>query len=62
MFGTDTGQPEFHVAATARGRLSLDRALTAGVADRLWNTAQAEWLASRVLNENLCRVYGLEKP
>lgn len=62
MFGTDTGQPEFHVASTARGRLALDRALTAGVADRLWTTSQAEWLASRVLNENLCRVYGLEKP
>lgn len=62
MFGTDTGQPEFHVAATANGRLLLDRALSAGVADRLWTTAQAEWLARRVLNENLCRVYGLEAP
>ncbi|WP_435526848.1 amidohydrolase family protein [Microbacterium aurantiacum] len=62
MFGTDTGQPEFHVSATARGRLLLDRALTAGVADRLWTTTQAEWLAGRVLNENLCQVYGLEAP
>jgi predicted TIM-barrel fold metal-dependent hydrolase len=62
MFGTDTGQPEFHVSATARGRLLLDRALSSGVSDRLWTTTQAEWLAGRVLNENLCRVYGLEAP
>ncbi len=60
MFGTDTGQPEFHVASVARGRLLLDRALASGVADRLWTTTQADWLARRVLNENLCRVYGLE--
>ncbi|MFJ2551902.1 amidohydrolase family protein [Microbacterium sp. NPDC087591] len=60
MFGTDTGQPEFHVASVARGRLLLDRALASGVADRLWTTTQAEWLARRVLNENLTRVYGLE--
>lgn len=60
MFGTDTGQPEFHVASVARGRLLLDRVLGSGVADRLWTTTQAEWLAGRVMNGNLCRVYGLE--
>lgn len=60
MFGTDTGQPEFHVASVARGRLLLDRVLNSGVADRLWTTTQAEWLAGRVMNGNLCRVYGLE--
>lgn len=62
LFGTDTGQPEFHVAATERARLLLDRALTAGVTDRLWTVGQAEWLAQRVLRDNLCDLYGLELP
>jgi Predicted metal-dependent hydrolase of the TIM-barrel fold len=62
MFGTDTAQPEFQVSATVRGKSVLDRVLAAGTADRLWTHAQAEWLAGRVLNENLCRVYGLELP
>lgn len=61
MFGTDTGQPEFHVASAERGRLLLDRALESGVADRIWTTTQAEWLARRVMNENVRSVYGHER-
>jgi predicted TIM-barrel fold metal-dependent hydrolase len=60
LFGTDTGQPEFHVAATERSRLLLDRVLTSGVTDRLWTVSQAEWLAHRVFHENLAAIYRLD--
>lgn len=59
MFGTDTGQPEFHVAATSRSRRALDGALDDGVRDGLWTLSQAEHLARRVLHQNLCDVYGV---
>lgn len=62
IFGTDTGQPEFHVPATDRTRLLLDRALESGVADRIWTHDQASWLAERVLHQNLCDVYGVSLP
>ncbi|WP_127572349.1 amidohydrolase family protein [Georgenia faecalis] len=59
MFGTDTGSPEIHVAATRRARLSLDGVLHSGVTDGLWTPRQATWLAERVLHQNLCDVYGI---
>ncbi len=62
IFGTDTGQPEFHVAGTVRARSHLDFALHSGVSERLWTIGQAEWLARRVLSENLCEVYEVELP
>jgi|GEM_PF-2074191 len=62
IFGTDTGQPEFHVSGTVRARRHLDFALHSGVSEGLWTISQAEWLARRVLAENLCSVYEVELP
>lgn len=60
LFGTDTGAPEIHVAATNRARLALDGVLESGVRDRLWTPRQANMLAERVLHRNLCDVYGVQ--
>lgn len=62
MFGTDTTAPEHHIASTMRARALLDEVLDEGVATRLWTPAQADWLARRVLAENVAAVYGFEAP
>lgn len=59
MFGTDTGSPELHVAATRRARVALDAALNSGTSTGLWSVRQAGWLAERVMHQNLCDVYGI---
>ena len=59
MYGTDTGAPEVHVAATRRARSTLDHVLGKGVREGLWSLRQADWLAARVLHQNLCDVYGV---
>lgn len=60
IFGTDTGLPEFHVAAAHFAREALDHALESGVSRGVWTAAQTDYLARRVLYDNTADLYGIE--
>ncbi len=59
IFGTDTGLPELHVAATAYAREAVDYALLGGRERGVWTTPQIEYLAQRVLFQNAADLYSI---
>jgi len=59
IFGTDTGLPEFHVAAVHYAREALDWALEDGLQRDVWTADQVDLLARRVLHDNAAELYAL---
>ncbi|MCZ4316015.1 amidohydrolase family protein [Comamonadaceae bacterium G21597-S1] len=62
LFGSDTGSPEYHVAAAYYARDTLNRVLNDGCNRGVWTAKQVEWLASRILFENTADIYRFELP
>ncbi|WP_430593180.1 amidohydrolase family protein [Humidisolicoccus flavus] len=59
LFGSDTGLPEFHVAAAHFAREALDAALQSGMQRNVWTAGQADFLAERILFQNASDLYSL---
>lgn len=59
IFGSDTGLPEFHVAASHFTREALDFALSDGVTRGVWTATQCDFLAQRILFQNAADLYAL---
>lgn len=59
LFGSDTGAPEFHVAAAHYARQALNDVLHDGCERGVWDAGQADWLARRILWDNAADLYGI---
>ncbi|MCP5282172.1 MAG: amidohydrolase family protein [Rhodoferax sp.] len=60
LYGSDSGAPEFHVAAASYAREALNHVLSDGIQRKVWDARQAQWLARRVLFENAAEIYRLD--